>query len=64
VNWSHLGAGWGGLALHFHELQHYVRGWGRVSHRDPDQRLPDVEISDSERQNALDREFARRTLER
>lgn len=64
MNWTHLGMGWGSLALYFHELQHYVRSWGRVPRRDPDHDLPDVEISDSERRDALDREFARRALSR
>ena len=64
MNWSHMGMGWGNLALHFHELQHYVRGWGRVSRRAPDQDLPEVELSDRERHDALEREFARRALDR
>jgi len=62
VNWPLVGIASGLTRLR--ELEHLARGWGRVSRDDPDRELPDVELSDHERQAALDREAARRFWER
>ena len=59
MNWL-AGVGGHNLALHFRELEHYVRAWGRVVRREPDRELPDVELSEHDRRAALERETSRR----
>ena len=60
MNWSMMGLGLGSAVARLRELEFLVHGWSRISRRDPDQELPEVELSDHERNAALEREISRR----
>ncbi len=59
MNWL----GGGSWAVHFHELELFVRRLRSISRNDPAEELPDVEISEHEQQGALRRAAAGRWMQ-
>ncbi len=57
-------AGLGGAAwsVRLRELEFSVRRIFRISRKDPEEELPQVDLSDSEQQHAVRREAARRMI--
>ena len=56
------GLGGGGWSVRLRELEFSVRRMFRTSRADPGEELPQVDLSDSEQQDALRREAARRMI--
>ncbi len=57
-----LGLGASMVDAGLREIEISFRGFSRVSRRDPEQELPDVDLPEGERDAALRREAARRML--
>lgn len=62
MNWG-VWQGWTAALSRFGELEILARARSRISRRDPDKDLTDVELSDRERRDALEREITRRSSE-
>lgn len=56
------GLGGGGWTVRLRELEFSVRRMFRVSRKNPEQELPQVDLSDLEQQDAVRREAARRMI--
>ena len=56
------GLGGGGWTVRLRELEFSVRRMFRVSRKNPEQELPQVDLSDLEQQDAVHREAARRMI--
>ena len=54
--------GGGGWSARFRELELSVRNMFRVSRKEPEGELPEVDLSDAEQQGAVRREAARRMI--
>ncbi|MEX1254000.1 MAG: hypothetical protein WEE64_06645 [Dehalococcoidia bacterium] len=60
MHWFGLGPST--MEARLREVEIFFRRVSRVSHRDPDQELPEVDLPDGERDAALEREATRRWL--
>ncbi len=56
------GLGGGAWSVRLRELEFSVRRIFRISRKDPEEELPQVDLSDSEQQDAVRREAARRMI--
>ncbi len=56
------GLGGGVWSIRFRELELSVRNMFRVSRKDPEGELPEVDLSDAEQMGAVRREAARRMI--
>lgn len=56
------GLGGGAWSVRLRELEFSVRRMFRISRKDPEQDLPEVDLPDSEQQYAVRREAARRMI--
>ena len=54
--------GGSGLSIRLRELEFSLRGMFRVSRKEPEGELPEVDLSDEERRSAVRREAARRMI--
>ncbi len=57
-----LGLGGGIWTARMRELEFSVRGMFRISRKDPEGELPEVDLSDAEQRGAVRREAARRMI--
>ncbi len=61
MHWASLGGG-GGWEVRFREIEHFVGRFLKAPNDNPEEELPDAELSLSEQQAAQHREAARRLV--
>ena len=54
--------GGNGISLRLRELEFSMRRMFRVSRREPERELPEIDLSDAEQRSAVGREAARRKI--
>jgi hypothetical protein len=60
MDWAGLGGG--GWTIRLKELEYSARRMFKSSREDPDEELPQVDLSDEEQRDAVHREAARRMI--
>ena len=60
MDWAGLGGG--GWTFRLKELEYSTRRMFKTSREDPEEELPQVDLSDEEQRNAVYREAARRMI--
>lgn len=62
MHWSGMGLGGVAWDVRFREVDHFVRRLFHIARRDPEEELPEAELSDGEQRAAIGREAARRLI--
>ena len=62
MHWSGMGLGGVAWGVRFREVEFFVRRLFHIARRDPEEELPESELSDGEQPAAIGREAARRLI--